>query len=264
MAVPAIRQAMSPVTSAVMLASAAAWAVTIAWASDMGMGAMPGTMRMSLVSFVIMWTFMMAAMMLPSVGPFVGMYSTTVTSHRGPRLAGLGAGYIGVWSAVGIVAFALASVFENLAADRPTAARAVAVVTFAAVGVYQLTPLKFQCLSHCRTPIGHLVHYLSYRGSFRDVRAGASHGWFCLGCCWALMVLMVAFGVMNVIAMIGLAVVIAIEKMWRRGETFARVVGIGCLVYAGALVFMPGLAPGLDPGAVMHMGEMDDMGNMGG
>lgn len=261
MAAPAVQRVTSPVTSALILASAVAWAVTIAWANRMDMGGMPGTMGMSVGLFVIMWAFMMAAMMLPSVGPFLGMYAATVTTHRGPRLAGLGAGYLGVWSAVGVVAFALASLFEDLAMGRPSAARVAAVATFAAVGVYQLTPLKFQCLSHCRTPIGHLVHYLGYRGALRDLRAGASHGWFCLGCCWALMILMVAFGVMNVVAMIGLAAVIAIEKTWRRGEMFARFVGVGCLIYAGALVFAPSLAPGLDPGAVMPMG---DMGTMGG
>ena len=92
------------------------------------------------------------------------------------------------------------------------------------------------------------------------MRAGASHGWFCLGCCWALMVLMVAFGVMNVVAMVGLAVVIAVEKMWHRGESFARVVGVGCIIYAAALIFRPELAPGLDPGAVMQMADMSPMG----
>lgn len=260
MAAPAIRQATSPVTSVLILVSAAAWVITIAWAQRMDMGAMPGTMGMSLVAFTVMWAFMMAAMMLPSVGPFLGLYSATVTENRGPRLAALGAGYLGVWSIVGVAAFFLAGWFGDLAAERPTAAQTVAVVTFAAVGVYQLTPLKFQCLSHCRSPIGHLVHYLGYRGSLRDLRAGASHGWFCLGCCWALMVLMVAFGVMNVIAMVGLAVVIAIEKMWRRGEAFAHVVGVCCVVYAVALIFLPGLAPGLDPDAVMPMGGMANMG----
>jgi predicted metal-binding membrane protein len=70
------------------------------------------------------------------------------------------------------------------------------------------------------------------------------------------MVLMIAFGVMNLGAMIGLAGVIAVEKVWRHGERFARVFGVGCLVFAVILIFEPGLAPGLDPDAVMPM--MDD------
>ena len=260
MTAPAIRQVAAPVTSAVLLASLGAWAVTIAWAQQMDMGAMPGTMGMGLASFVVMWTIMMAAMMLPSVGPFLGLYATTITEYRPSRLSGLGAGYLGVWAGVGFVAFYLADLFGDLAAQRPRAAQAAAVATFAVVGVYQLTPLKFQCLRHCRTPLGHLVHYLGFQGPLRDVRAGASHGWFGLGCCWALMVLMVAFGVMNVVAMVGLAVVIAVEKMWHRGESFARVVGVACILYAVALIIQPSLAPGLDPGAVMQMADLSPMG----
>jgi predicted metal-binding membrane protein len=203
-----------------------------------------------------MWTLMMAAMMLPSVGPFIGVYQRTVTEHRGPRLSAMAGGYLAVWGASGVVAFAIAGWFGELAGQNDTVAQAVAVVTFASVGVYQLSPLKFRCLSHCRTPLGHLVHYLGFRGPFRDLRAGVSHGWFCLGCCWALMLLMVAFGVMNVAAMVGLAIIIGVEKLWRHGERFAKAVGGAALIYAVALVFTPELAPGLDPGALMDMSGM--------
>jgi predicted metal-binding membrane protein len=244
-------------TSLVLVAAAvAAWAITIGWASAGEMGAMPGTMGMGLASFTLMWGLMMAAMMLPSVAPFLRSYQATVVEHRGSRLLSLTAGYLAVWSVIGTVAYVIAGWFGELAVNRAGVAQVVAVGTFAIVGAYQLTPLKFACLSHCRSPIGHLMHYLGFTGTLRDFRAGASHGWFCLGCCWALMLLMVAFGVMNVGAMVGLAVVIALEKAWRHGETFARIVGIGCLVYAVLLMFEPGLAPGLDPGAVMPTMEM--------
>ena len=123
--------------------------------------------------------------------------------------------------------------------------------------MFQLTPLKFRCLSHCRSPIGHLMHYLGYTGLTRDLRAGASHGWFCLGCCWALMLLMIAFGVMNLGAMVVLAAAIAIEKVWRHGESFARLFGVACLVFAVLLIFEPSLAPGLDPDSVMRMDDMN-------
>jgi predicted metal-binding membrane protein len=179
-----------------------------------------------------------------------------VTEHRGIRLPALAVGYLTVWAAVGVAAFVVADRFGDLAGGNARAAQVVAVVTFATVGLFQLSPLKFKCLSHCRTPLGHLIHYLGYRGRLRDIRAGASHGWFCLGCCWALMVLMIAFGVMNVAAMVGLAVVISVEKVWRHGERFARAVGVAALVYALALAFKPELAPGLDPGAVMTMTNM--------
>lgn len=246
------------ITSIVLaLVAVAAWAGTIVWVRVEDMGAMPGTMGMGLPSFTVMWALMMTAMMLPSVAPFIRTYQSTVVDHRAARLTALAGGYLLVWTVVGVVAFAIADWFGELAAERAGVAQAVAVSTFAVVGLFQLTPLKFRCLSHCRSPLGHLMHYLGYRGALRDVRAGVSHGWFCLGCCWALMLLMIAFGVMNLGAMVALAAVIAIEKVWRHGERFARVFGIGCLVFAVVLVFEPGLAPGLDPDAVMVMNDMN-------
>jgi predicted metal-binding membrane protein len=218
------------------------------------MGAMPGTMGMGLLSFVLMWGLMMAAMMLPSVAPFLQTYQATIVEHRGARLSALALGYLLVWTAVGLVAFVIADRFDQAAARSDTTASVVAATVFGVVGLYQLTPIKYRCLSHCRSPLGHLMHYLGFRGRTRDLRAGVSHGLFCLGCCWALMVLMIAFGVMNVAAMVGLAAVIAIEKLWRHGERFGRVVGIACLVFAVAVLFEPSLAPGLDPDAVMMPG----------
>ena len=248
-------------TTSLVLAGAAvaAWGITIGWIRAEDMGAMPGTMGMGVVSFTVMWGLMMAAMMLPSVAPFVRSYQATIVHRRAPRLTALSLGYLGVWTAIGVVAYVIADWFGRLAVNDANVAQSVAVATFAVVGIYQLTPLKFRCLSHCRSPLGHLMHYLGYTGTLRDLRAGASHGWFCLGCCWALMLLMIAFGVMNVGAMVGLAAVIAVEKVWRHGETFARVFGVGCLVFAVLLIFEPGLAPGLDPDAVMPMmdGDMD-------
>ncbi len=252
----AARQSFTHTTLVLLVASVAAWIGTVAWARSADMGAMPGTMGMSALAFTTMWSLMMTAMMLPSVGPFVGVYQRTVIDHRPLRLSALAAGYLGVWAAVGLAAFLLADWFGTVAGRNETAARVVAVATFATVGAYQLSPLKYRCLSHCRTPIGHLVHYLGFRGPLRDLRAGASHGWFCLGCCWALMVLMVAFGVMNLAAMVGLAVIIAVEKVWRHGEQFARAVGVAAIGCAIAVVFVPELAPGLDPNAVMPMDGM--------
>jgi len=247
-----------PITSLVLAAAAIlAWLLTISWIRVADMSAMPGTMGMSLLSFVVMWGLMMSAMMLPSVAPFVLTYRATLVDHRGTRLTGLALGYLLTWTAVGVVAFVIAGWFGDLAADRATVAQWVAVGTFALVGLFQLSPLKFRCLSHCRSPLGHLMHYLGFVGRWRDVRAGVSHGWFCLGCCWALMLLMIAFGVMNVGAMVGLAAVIAVEKLWRHGETFARVFGVACLAFAVLVIFEPGLAPGLDPDGLNQMQNMN-------
>ena len=168
------------------------------------------------------------------------------------------------WGATGSVAFVVADLFNDVAADRPTIARWVAMACFAAAGIYQLTPLKMRCLEHCRSPLGHLMRYVGFRGPLRDMRAGAHHGLFCLGCCWALMVLMVAFGVMNVAAMVGLALVIAIEKHWGHGERFAQAVGVIAVVWALVIIVEPGAAPGLNPDAIVDMGKMGMGGDMGG
>ena len=121
----------------------------------------------------------------------------------------------------------------------------LAVAIFAACGAYQLTPLKDRCLARCRSPLGFMLKLGAYRGRTRDLRAGLYHGTFCLACCWALMAVLVAFGLMNVIAMVVLAGAVLAEKTWARGARFSRALGIAALALAVAVIFEPGLAPGL-------------------
>src|SRR5207244_9012533 len=116
---------------------------------------------------------------------------------------------------------------------------------FLTAGIYQLTPLKRACLRHCRSPMTSILHYASIKGPVRDLRIGLRHGLYCVGCCWGLMVVLVAVGVMNLAAMALLAVVIFLEKIWRRGDTLAKVVGIGFVAFALVIPFAPRLAPGL-------------------
>ena len=241
--------------SAILIVAALAWLATVIRAQDMGV--MPGTMGMTLLAFVVMWTLMMAAMMLPSAMPMITLYVRTIRSMRWPRMAVFGVGYLVAWSLTGVPAFLLAWVAGKIAADYAGWTTAAAVVIFASAGVYQLTSLKYRCLRHCRSPLAHVLHYGNYRGRLRDLRAGSHHGFFCLGCCWGLMLLMIGFGVMNLVAMIVLAGVIAIEKQWKHGERFARVAGVASLVLAVAVIFFPGLAPGLTSNP---MNPVDTMG----
>ncbi|WTA41069.1 DUF2182 domain-containing protein (plasmid) [Streptomyces sp. NBC_00846] len=90
-----------------------------------------------------------------------------------------------------------------------------------------------------------MLRYASYPGPSRDLRAGAHHGAFCLGCCWSLMLLLAAFGVMNLWAMVVLASVITTEKLAPIGRLVARVVGIASIALAVAVFWIPALAPGL-------------------
>ena len=230
-------------TSVLLVLAAAAWLGTVALAR--GMGVMPGTMGLGLLGFVGVWALMMAAMMLPSVTPFATLYARGVQDRRFLRLGCLVLGYLLVWAVVGVPAFGLASLAGAIADHHPDLATGAAVAIFTACGVYQLTPLKDHCLVRCRSPLGQLLHYSGYRGRARELRIGIHHGAYCLGCCWALMALLVAVGVMNVVAMVALAGVVFVEKRNARGQGFARLVGVASLILAVVVIWTPSLAPGL-------------------
>jgi predicted metal-binding membrane protein len=230
-------------TAFLLIVAAGAWAATVALAR--GMAGMTGTMGLGLAVFVPVWTLMMAAMMLPSVTPVATVYARTVQGSRTARIAGLVVGYLGVWAAVGLPAFGLAWLAGWLTGRHPGAAHIAAVAVFALCGAYQLSRLKDRCLAHCRSPLGLLLHYGSYRGRLRDLRVGIHHGGYCLGCCSALMVILVAVGVMNIAAMVGLAALVVIEKTWRWGPAAGRLAGVAALALAVATIWFPWLAPGL-------------------
>ena len=228
-----------------LILAAGAWVATIKLSR--GIAGMPGTMGLGLASFVGIWTLMMSAMMLPSVTPTASLYARTVVTSRPARIAGLVAGYLGVWAAAGLPAYGLARMIDWLADAHPAAVRVLAVAVFAACGVYQLSMLKDKCLAHCRSPIALLLRYGSYRGRFRDVRAGAHHGGYCLGCCWSLMAVLIVLGTMNVLAMVGLAAVVLAERVAKHGRPIGRLAGIAAIGLAVATIWLPWLAPGCAP-----------------
>ena len=232
-----------------LILAAGAWAATVTIAR--GMSGMTGTMGFGLAAFVAIWTLMMAAMMLPSVAPAAALYAKTVQDHRTVRLTGMVVGYLAVWAAAGLPAYGLAWMTGSLAGQHPGAAHVLAVVAFAVAGAYQLSPLKDRCLAHCRSPLGLLLHYGSYRGRSRDLRVGVHHGGYCLGCCWGLMVILIAVGVMNLVAMVGLAALVLTEKTWRWGVAAGRIAGVALLALAVATIWVPWLAPGLHAAPMM-------------
>ena len=230
------------------LIAALAWVATITWAGPMGVG--PGTMGLSLAAFLFVWVVMMAAMMFPSVAPMAVVWIRSVaarptTQERVFGVASFLAGYLLAWATFGVAVYVVLLGAGRLAAGAPDAALWAGAAIFAVAGVYQLTPLKDACLRHCRTPVGSLFHYASYRGPGRDLRVGMHHGLYCVGCCWGLMIVLVAVGAMNVPAMVALAGVILIEKVWRHGPAFSRAVGVSLLVLAALAPFIPSLLPGL-------------------
>lgn len=241
-------------TSVLLIVAAGAWLVTIALARDMGV--LPGTMGLGPLGFLGAWTLMMAAMMLPSIAPLTSLYVRTIRDHRVRRMVLVAVGYLGVWAAAGLVAFLLAAGAERLAEEAPGWAQGVAVASCVVCGIYQMTPVKDRCLQHCRSPLGHLLRYASWRGPLVDVRVGVDHGAWCLGCCWSLMLLLVTFGVMNVVAMVVLAAVIVTGKILVAGRWFSIAVGLVAFGLAAAIWVDPSLAPGLHAGTDTPMGGM--------
>ena len=194
---------------------------------------------------------MMAAMMFPALAPTVALYAR-MTKERAPLSPLLfTAGYLIVWSAVGVLAFGVAWLAGDvLAWDR--AGRWIAGGILVAAGIYEFTPLKDVCLGKCRSPLGFLL------GAWRDGRAGAlrmgaEHGGWCVGCCWALMASLFALGVMSIAWMACIAALIALEKTlpWRRPATYGTA---AILLLLGILVLAaPDAVPGLTIPAPMAM-----------
>ena len=207
------------------------WSLRMADEMDMGDAEMSMTASMSMAAYVIGWMAMMAAMMLPAIAPVVRLYGRAAARGTVAPLPFFVVGYLAVWSAVGVPAYfawrALASPLD--AGDAWVGRLAGAVLIGAAA--YQLSPMKLACLHHCRSPMSFL---LSARGDARRpivaARLGATHGAFCLGCCWALMAILVAVGTMHVAWMGALALLIFAEKVLRLGP---RVASIAALVFAG-------------------------------
>ncbi|MGZ4150428.1 MAG: DUF2182 domain-containing protein [Actinomycetota bacterium] len=233
-----------------------AWVATLAWAAPMGTG--PGTMGLSLGAFLVVWIVMMAAMMFPSVAPMVIVWIRSVAARpsRGARAVGVASflsGYLITWALFGAVVYVVLLWAGHLVDLAPDAARWAGAAIFAVAGIYQLTPLKTVCLRHCRSPVGALFHYASYSGRTRDLRVGIHHGLYCVGCCWGLMIVLVAVGAMNITAMVALAAVIFIEKVWSHGQAFSSAVGVALLVLAVLAPFVPWLLPGLHAPAMPMM-----------
>jgi predicted metal-binding membrane protein len=234
--------------AAIAALAAVAWAFTVMLARNMGNG--PGTMGLTLLPFIGLWVLMMAAMMLPSVAPVAVMWTRMISGSstgvaRAARMTEFLGGYLLVWVAIGAVVFPALTGTARLLTASPTAAHWLGVAIFITAGVYQLTPLKDRCLRQCRSPIGALIYYLGFKGRARDVRVGVHHGATCAGCCWGLMIVLVAVGVMNLAAMAALTAVIFAEKIWRYGKPFGQAVGL-VLVAVGLLaIWFPSLLPGL-------------------
>ena len=210
------------------MTGASAWMMTATW--DMP----------HLLLLWAMWAVMMAGMMLPSASPMLLLYGVAARRSAAPAAASrqihaLAAGYLAAWTLFSLGATMLQRVLARLllvsSMMKVAHPRVGATLLFIA-GVYQLTPMKQVCLRTCQSPLGFLMSRWrsGLTGAFR---IGFEHGFFCVGCCWALMLLLFVGGVMNLAVIAALTVLVAFEKLTPFGARGARISGV--LLIAAAL-----------------------------
>jgi predicted metal-binding membrane protein len=226
--------------------------------SGMDMGSMPMGMEMSMphmlswsaVDFIlmfVMWAVMMVAMMVPSAAPMILVFATVSRQRREQHRPFVPAsvfllGYIIVWSGFAAAATITQWGLHTVALLSPTMVSTSSFLgggLLVAAGVFQWSPLKNLCLTHCRSPLGFLM--AEWReGTKGGFVMGLRHGTFCLGCCWALMTLLLVLGVMNLLWIAALAGFVLIEKVAPAGQWVSRVTGV-LLVGWGAWMIVSGL-----------------------
>ena len=195
---------------------------------------------MSIGAFVVAWAAMMAAMMLPAALPAVRLYARVAQGGRSVPVAWFVAGYLGLWTALGVPAFAAWRALEAPLADGQAWAARAAGLALVAAAAWQLTPLKTACLRHCRSPLGFFLAAGDRLGRpLGAIRMGVRHGTYCLGCCWALFAVLVALGTMQLPWMVALTALIVAEKRHRHGRRIASVGAGAFAVLGAALLFEP-------------------------
>ncbi|MGH9253066.1 MAG: DUF2182 domain-containing protein [Vicinamibacterales bacterium] len=220
------------------------WAWIVPMAHDM-YGPMTGASRWMMTAtwdtqYVIllwaMWSVMMAGMMLPSASPMLLLYATALrrgpaAAAPAPRVYAMAGGYLLVWMLFSIGATALQRMLSARLLITPmmeTASPLVSGTLLLAAGIYQLTPFKATCLRACRSPLSFISQHWR-TGTGGAFRMGFDHGLYCLGCCWALMLLLFAGGVMNLWVIAALTIAVLVEKLTPFGAHTTRISGVALM-----------------------------------
>jgi predicted metal-binding membrane protein len=197
--------------------------------------------------FVLAWQSMIAAMMLPSSLPLIRLFAVASRSQDRPvaaRAAFLG-GYVAVWTVFGAVAFLGDVQLHHLVDTTPWLLWhpwVIAGGVLGIAGVFQFSAIKDRCLSECRHPGAFLLQHYR-RGVGAAFALGRRHGLFCLGCCWALMLVGFAAGVANLWWMAALTGLMVYEKVGRYGDRLTRVLGVSLLSLAALVLLHAGWLP---------------------
>ena len=248
---------MTNVPRPILAGIAAAWAAAIA-AQLAGVAALAHhdalltgdrpPLALAVLIAVLAWQVMIAAMMLPSSLPLVRLYSraTERAPQRGRSMAAFISGYALVWSAFGLAAFGGDAALHAAVNASPWLSDHdwwIGGSVLALAGAFQFTSLKDACLDKCRHPAQFLTRYYE-RGPGGGFRLGARHGAFCVGCCWALMLVMFAAGVASLIWMALLTALMVHEKTRPMGAKAVPVSGVALLGAASIVLMYSAYAAG--------------------
>lgn len=183
-----------------------------------------------------MWWIMMAAMMLPSAAPMVLLFAAL--RPGAPAIGAFTGGYLLAWGGFSLGAVALQWWLERVALLTPmmvATSLALGAALLIGAGLWQFTPWKRACLRHCRSPLDVITNQWR-AGTWGALRMGLRHGALCLGCCWGLMLLLFYGGVMNLWWIVGLSVLVLVEKLAPAGPWVARLIGAVLLAWGAAVI----------------------------
>jgi predicted metal-binding membrane protein len=239
----------------ILAAIAAAWALALLAQSVGAAGALHHhqliegglPLWVALGVFMLAWQTMIAAMMLPSSLPFMRVFARASSSQprAGRALAAFLGGYALVWTWFGAFAFLGDAIVHELvhrSAWLEQRSWIIAGGVLVLAGAFQFSRLKSACLRECRNPAAYLLHRYR-RGVGEAFRIGSGHGLYCLGCCWALMLVGFAVGVASLSWMAVLTLVMVFEKTGRGGGRGARPIGLALFALAALVLAYPGAAP---------------------
>jgi predicted metal-binding membrane protein len=203
---------------------------------------------MEFIFVFAMWTVMMVGMMTPSAAPMILMYARVgrqIQAHGRPLAATVwfATAYFLVWIAFALLATLVQWAFERtVLLEMATTSTVVGGLLFVAAGSYQWTRLKDACLTQCQKPFAFPMRQGGFRGDVPGaLMLGVRHGAYCVGCCWALMALLLVGGVMNVLWIVLLALLILLEKVAPFGRQIALLAGV-VLIAAGMWLFSMGMS----------------------
>jgi predicted metal-binding membrane protein len=201
-----------------------------------------GEVALPALLYVGGWVLMVVAMMLPTTFPLLYRFDR-LAAARGNRvelIVLLVAGYLLVWLGFGIAAHLLDAVINTMARQSEWLmlnAWALGAGLLTTAGLFQFSRLKYHCLDQCRTPLSFIIRHWHGLAPRRDAFwLGIHHGAFCVGCCWAIMLLMFVVGTGNVGWMLALGTVMAIEKNTVWGKRVSRPLGLALIAWAALIV----------------------------